>query len=496
MKPNTQSIKLLLLSSLAMLLLAACSSNQSTTDSHAANNTQGATSSPTAEVKQVELEVWGRWEEMLGQMEETIAEFQQQHPHIKVKYTNVPGSQYVAQIQAAISGNTLPDIIGYHQSIPTSLLVNLDVLHPLDDVLTAEQKAEYYEGTWSEGYTLIDGQTYAIPVFNPKRPAMMLYYNKEALHAAGLTEDDIPATWDELYSFSKQVQQNTDGKLYGLVIGVKELSFLSGAISQMATAITPDVSPTDLFNYRTGQYEYHAQGIVQGLELFKKLQDEKLLHPSSLVMSFREGTALMEEGQAVLTIDGSFYASQLNADKLGSFGVAPLPTKDGKPQYAAFQGESRVAFYVSKHTEHYEETKLFLQFIKEHLYPKLVADGVEYSPLPAVNEATTINHPVAAEALRIQDEVSLLIPRPFERNADSLKVVLETSGKLPKTTLGNIAEGYLTGQIKDVEAALLELSQQANQVLEEGIAKVNAAGGSITLDDYAFADWVPYQPYQ
>lgn len=487
---NIRSTCLILAFALSLsLILSACSSGSNSNDG------SGAAKKPDS-VKQVELSVWGRWEEMTGQMNETIAEFEQQYPNIKVNYTNVPGSQYVAQLQAAISGNTLPDLFGYVPNLPTAQLHALGILHSLNDVLSEEERAEYLEGTWSEGFTLMNGDTVAFPLFNPMRPSYVMYYNKEALQAAGLTEADIPATWDELYEFSQKVKANTDGRIYGLAVGVKNLSFLSGIITQMATAIKPEVAPADSFNYLTGQYELNSPGILEGFQLFKKLQEEKLLHPNSLVATYREGSALMENGQAVLTMDGSFLASQLNREKAEQYGAAPLPTKDGKPQYAAFQGESRVALHAAGSTEHYEEVKLFLRFLKEHLYPKLVRDGVEYSPIPAVNQSTEVNNPVAAQALKLQNDTFILIPRPYTRNGETLKVVAEISGKLPKTTLGDIAEGYLSGQIKDVALELDKLTEDYNKAFREAVDQVQAAGGKVGADDYVFEDWQPFEPYR
>jgi len=477
------------------LLLAGAVALAGCGGSNADNQAEATATTSGSGQDKVTLEVWGRWEEATSQINETIAEFQQEYPNITVKYTNVPAAQYVAQVQAAISGNTLPDIFGYNPALPTTQLSKLGVIRPINDVLTDDEKKEYYDGTWSQGYTQVNGDTYGFPLFNPMRPSMVMYYNKAALKEAGLSEADIPKTWDDLYEFSKKVKENTGGKIYGLVVGVKTQSFLSGVIAQMATAITPEVSPADGFNYRTGKYEFNAPGIVQGLELFKKLQDEKLLHPNSLVMSYREGTSMMENGQAVLTMDGSFLGSQLNKENLANYGAAPLPTLDGKPQYAAFQGESRVSLFVSKSTKHYEEAKLFLHFLKEHLYPKLVRDGIEYSPIPSVNRETKVENSIAEQALKIQSETFVLIPRPFEKNPETLKVVLETSGKMPKKTLSDITEGYLTGQIKDIRQELTQLTDDSNKVFEEAIKKVQSTGGKVDQSDYVFGDWKPFTPY-
>ncbi|HZG83411.1 sugar ABC transporter substrate-binding protein [Paenibacillus sp.] len=471
-------------------ILSACSGGTSSGEAAATEGNGEAPDKQAAEP--VTLEFWGRWEEATAQIQETIAEFQTAYPHITVKYTVVPAAQYIAQMQAAISGNDLPDLFAYHPNLPASQLVQMDLLHPISDVVEGKRDA-FYEGTWSEGYTTMNGEAYTLPVFNAMRPSWLMYYNKAVLEKAGLTEADVPKSWDQLYEFSKKVKEATNGEAYGLVVGVKALSFLPFAIQQMATSVSPEVSTDSLgypFNYKTGKYEYNAAGIVEALELFKKLQDEKLLHPNSLVMSFREGTALMEAGQAALTMDGSFFASQMNKDNLDNYGVAPLPTKDGKPAYTGFYGESRASIHVAKSTEHYEEVKLFLQFMMDHLYPKLVKDGIEYSPIKAHNENAEISHPVAAQALKLQSEAYILIPRPFERNLETVKVAAELPPKLPKLTLANIVEGYLSGQIPDVKAALDQLTEEANQAFSETIEKVG-----VQPSDYVFEDWVPFTPY-
>ncbi|MFD0678552.1 MULTISPECIES: ABC transporter substrate-binding protein [unclassified Paenibacillus] len=468
-----------------------------------------SSTSPAAESKKPEntaqsnepvtLEMWGRWEEANKQINETIEAFQKKYPNIKVKYTAVPFAQYVAQTQTAISGNNLPDIFGAHPNLPVFQLTRLGVIRSLNDLITEEKKKQFYEGTFSEGETMMAGEVYGLPLFNPMRTSQVMYYNKAVLKKAGLTEKDIPKTWDELYQFSKKVKEATNGEAYGLIVGVKATSQLPLIVQQMATAITPEVIP-DLnvppFNYKTGKYQFDSPGIIQSLDYFKKLQDEKLLHPNSVVMSFREGTALMEAGKAALVMDGAFFSNQMKKEQLDDYGVAPLPTLDGKPQYAMYKGGSNASFYVSKGTKHYNEVKLFLQFMMDELYPKLLRDGIEYSPIMAQNESTKITHPIAAQALKIQSETVKLVPRPFTKNIETLKVATEMSGKFPKTTLSNIAEGYLSGQLKDVKAALTQLSDETNKVFFDSMKKVQSDGGKVSESDYIFPDWQPFQPYK
>ncbi|MCZ8513881.1 sugar ABC transporter substrate-binding protein [Paenibacillus filicis] len=472
--------------------LAGCSSDSGDTAKGNSGSADSAASS-----KPVTINFWGRWPEVTGVMNETIAEFQKKYPNITVKYTDVPSVQYVAQVQTALSGQDLPDIFGYTPSIPTYQLTALDAIMPLNDVIPEDKRKQYYDGTWSEGYTTMKGNIYAIPIFNPLRPSFAMYYNKEVLKSAGLTEKDIPKSWDQLYDFSKKVKENTNGQAYGVVVGIKPTTYMSSILVQMATSVTPEVIPDSLgpFNYKTGKYEFNSPGIIQTLQMFKKLQDEKLLHPNSLVMSAREGTALMEGGKVALVLDGVYFASQMQKDKLANYGVAPLPTFDGKPQYNHFYGESKVSLHVAKTTKNPKEVKLFLQFLADNLYPKLVSSGIEYSPIPSINENTKVNHPVAEQALKIQSKNFVLIPRPFQKNAETIKVATEMSGKMPKTTLSDISEGYLTGQIKDLKQALDQLTNDSNKVFSDALKKVQSSGAKVSESDYIFPDWKPYEPY-
>ncbi|MNI25292.1 putative arabinose-binding protein precursor [compost metagenome] len=493
MKRKFSVLGLILIIALTTILSACSGSGADSTDSAESSSPDSKGSSK----KPVTIEFWGRWDAATQYINETIESFQKEHPHITVKYSLVPTNQYVQQLQSAISGNNLPDIFANYAQLPTYQLEKMNVLHPLNELFTQAERDSYYNGVWSEGSTVINGEIYAIPLYSPLRPGMVMYYNKALMTTAGLTEADVPKTWDELYTFSKKVKEATNGAAYGLVTGVKALSFLPYAISQMATAVSPEVISNVLgpFNYLTGKYEFNSEGLVKSLEYFKKLQDEKLLHPNSIVMNFREGTGLFEAGKAALTIDGAFYAPQLPKELWSQIGVAPVPTMDGKPQYVAYSGGSGDSFHVSKSTKNFAEVKLFIKYMTEHLHKKTAAAGISYSPIKSQNENLIFGNPVAQQALKVENSQFVLVPRPFEKNAATLKVSTEMSGKLPQLTLASLTEGYLSGQIKDIRQALTQLSDETNKLFEATIKKVQDAGEKVSKDDYIYPDWKPFENY-
>lgn len=478
------------------MVLSACSSK---TDNNGASGSPAATSGADVSNKQVTLKMWSRVGSIGDQMKATIAEFQEKYPNIKIEYTYTNATQYPNMLQAALSGNDLPDIFTSIGNFPTDQLVKLGAIREINDIIPKDKRGEYTPGIWLEGSTLLNGDLYAYPLADPREANSEMFYNKEALKQAGMTEQDLPKTWDELIAFGKNVQTASGGKVYGLVIGAKSFSYTAVVAAQMASAISPEVSTDtntpNTFNYLTGKYQLDSPGYVQSVEFFKKLLDEKVLHPNSLVMNYREGTALMESGQAVLAFDNYNYASSFKQETWNNFGVAPLPTFQGKPSNFSYSGGGGLTLHVAKSTKNYEEVKLFLGFVKESFFPKLIASGYNYSPIPALNKEHEVKNPIAAQALKIKDEQVRLVPIPANKNPNAIKVSTAMSGKYPKTTLENVIEGYLSGQVKEVKSTLTQITEEYNSLFTDTIKKVAKDGAEISEDDYKFPDWIPGKDY-
>ncbi|MEC0265333.1 sugar ABC transporter substrate-binding protein [Paenibacillus anseongense] len=459
------------------------------------NGTSGTEQKVEGQSKeQVTIKFWHRWPESQQALEQAIKEFSDKYPNIKVELPAIASSQYATQLQAAVASNDLPDIFANANAVPVDQLNRLGLIRDIDDAVQG-YKDKFYEGTWTEGFTTLNGKVYALPHFTPRRYAHVLYYNKNVLKNAGLSEKDVPKSWDDLVAVGAKIKQS-GSDVYPLILGIKTDWLASGYLGQMATAIKPEVVPNDGFNLKTGQYEFDSPGYVESIEFIKKLQDDKLLHPNSLVIDYREASSLFAGGKAAFVIDGTFLSSELQQNnKFNDFGVAPLPTKDGKPQYYAFQGETKATLHVSKNTKHYEEVKLFLQFYMDRYYTKQLELGVEGSPIVEQNKTVKIDNPPFVEAQKIQDQTFVLSPHPFTRNRAAVQVNTELNGKKPKETVGKILEGYLAGQVKDVKAQLSQLTSGYNKALQESIDKVNKSGTPVQPSDYQFPNWTPLQPY-
>ncbi len=157
-----------------------------------------------------------------------IADYQEIHPNVTIEVNNSLGwGDYWQKLPVAVANGTGPDLMHFHngywsQFIPTSLVE----AYP-DDLTQA--LIEDYNGVTPY---LVDGKAYSVPVGDSTG---LIIYNKEMWAAAGLTDEDIPATWDELVEVAKTLTTyNEDGTvdcngfLFGDYSLVEDIVYQSG----------------------------------------------------------------------------------------------------------------------------------------------------------------------------------------------------------------------------------------------------------------------------
>ena len=124
------------------------------------------------------------------------------HPNVSIKLVNNPWEDYWTKLPLALDGEKGPAIFNIHNSYHENLI---NYLAPLD--IPLEDLQADFTGVDAH---VIDGEVYYIDY------GMMtgsVYYNKKMWEEAGLTEDDIPKTWDELREVAKKLTVRDGDKL-------------------------------------------------------------------------------------------------------------------------------------------------------------------------------------------------------------------------------------------------------------------------------------------
>ncbi|WP_193597668.1 ABC transporter substrate-binding protein [Microbacterium sp. YJN-G] len=140
--------------------------------------------------------VWSTWgtPEELTRFEEFNEDFMDRHPDITVKLQPVASyGEYHSKLLAQLTSNTAPDVF-YVGDDMIGQFVDSNRLMPLSDLMASDASKtkhdDFFPGLF--GAAEKDGEVYAAP--NDSNPDV-LWYDKEALKAAGVTED--PATLAE-----------------------------------------------------------------------------------------------------------------------------------------------------------------------------------------------------------------------------------------------------------------------------------------------------------
>ena len=162
--------------------------------------------------------VWSTWgtPEELTRFEEFNDEFMKRHPDITVELQPVASySDYHSKLLAQLTSNTAPDVF-YIGDDKIGEFVDAGVLAPLNELMDSEASQtkpdDFFPGLF--GAAQKDGETYAAP--NDSNPDV-LWYDKEALAAAGITEDPAALAESGEWTTEKFLEMNDKLAAAGLV---------------------------------------------------------------------------------------------------------------------------------------------------------------------------------------------------------------------------------------------------------------------------------------
>lgn len=124
---------------------------------------------------------------------------QEENNNVKFDLSGAPWGDYWTRLPLALAGGTGPDMYFFHANWMQQFVDGgLVEAWPEDRV---EQLREQLDGIDT---SLINDNLYA---FNEGFDTTVIYYGKKAWDDAGLTDDDIPTTWDDLIALAGELTQ-------------------------------------------------------------------------------------------------------------------------------------------------------------------------------------------------------------------------------------------------------------------------------------------------
>lgn len=310
-----------------------------------------------------------------------VEAFEKENPDIKVKVTDIGGTDYDTKIPVLLSSGDTSDVITIKSMPIYTSLVEKNQLMPLDDMVAKSglDTAPYYGS--DEGIK-IGNQLYGLPFRNDY---YLLYYNKTLFDKAGVDYPSNDMTWDEYRELAKKLTSGEgNDKIYG-----SHLHTWPGSL------------------YRWGMDKDHVmdKGDYQFLkpvyELFLGIQneDKTSMDYGTLKTGNVHYSGPFYKEQVAMEPMGTWFANLIiNAKNKGEtsveWGAAKAPHFEGQDPNIAISNPTPIA--INKNAAHPEEAWRFIQFMCSEPGADLLAS---LGTLPAYQNEKTINTLVNVEGM-------------------------------------------------------------------------------------------------
>lgn len=312
--------------------------------------------------KEVTVDLWQWGEEALfKQITDAYTKLQ---PHVKINIVNNPWEDYWTKLPLALKGDKGPALFNIHNSQHQNII---NYLAPYD-IPTEDLEADF---TGVDAH-VIDGKVYYIDY------GIMtgsVYYNKDMWEAAGLTDADIPHTWDEFREVAKKLTISEGDKFQQVGINFNDelhSNYLMGLNYQLGD---------NLFDSDMKTIKVDTDNMKKIMQMLVDMYDKD----KSGSKDFGEkASESFGQGMSAMTIQWGWYNNSLNNDYPDiNFGVFEIPVFEDDPYaYNRYNGES--TFGINKNASP-EEQAVAQDFVKFFL----AYDGgqklfnLEFSPFPA-----------------------------------------------------------------------------------------------------------------
>ncbi len=274
-----------------------------------------------------EFWMWGSEDLFQG----VVDEYSKIHPNVEIKIVNNPWDDYWTKLPLQLKGKNGPALFNIHNSYHDNII---QYMAPYD-IPTEDLEADFI----GAGAHVIDGKIYYIDY------GIMtgsIYYNKKMWKEAGLTEADIPKTWDQFAEVAKKltIKDGSDFKQAGFNFNGDYQNIILGLNYQYGQNLFNDDKKTATIN---------NDAIKKATQMLTDLYNKYGVGSKDFG---NEATESFGQGQTAMVCEwGHFYQTLKDKYPDVEFGTFEIPTFNGEETYAynRYNGES--TFGINKNAD-------------------------------------------------------------------------------------------------------------------------------------------------
>jgi putative chitobiose transport system substrate-binding protein len=251
-----------------------------------------------------------------------VENFQKTYPEVTVKWEDQPWDTLQDKTRNSFAAGEAPDVINLSPAW-VGEFAEAGLLMDMDAAVGAAYpniREQYSDGAWTT--LAYDGVSYQIPWYLGL--SNFLGYNKTILEELGMTEDDLPTNWAELYEFCQRVRDESGGEYYGT-----SLNFGSGTELNLLNYLIYNDIPV---YSEDGKVALNVAPAAEDIQLWVDLINNDLIPRESLTDDHRNMVDRFSQGEtAVIMIAPHMLrlVNENNPDVFAQLGVAPGVTGRG-----------------------------------------------------------------------------------------------------------------------------------------------------------------------
>lgn len=296
----------------------------------------------------IEIGYWSWGDASTDPVIDMLHAYEKIHPNVKVKVSYVAWADYWVKTPLSLKGNrNAPVLFNVHNSQDALLRPHMEAY----DIDLKDLEADY---TNVETH-VVDGKvTYIDSVINTGN----IYYNKDLWAEAGLTEDDIPQTWDELIEVAKKLTKfdgdsmvqagfnlNGENDYSGLWQG---LNYQRGALMFKKDGVTAN---------------YDSEATKENLAFIRDMYEKDKI--ASVKFGDDSGQSFGNGQTAMVYAWGAYQGTLAQKYPDVNYGVFPTPTftTDTPFAYDRYNGESTPGINRHQSDEQKAVAQDFIRFL-------------------------------------------------------------------------------------------------------------------------------------
>jgi multiple sugar transport system substrate-binding protein len=384
------------------------------------------------------LRFWGMGRE--GEVvAELVAEFEREHPDIRVDVQQLPWTAAHEKLLTAFAGDALPDVCQLGNTWLAEFAA-LGALEPLDARVAPSKvvaRDDYFAASWNTN--VIDGRLLGIPWYLDTR---VLFYRKDLLARAGFAEP--PRDWNEWRAAMAALAREGGGNAYAILLPLDEFEPL------LQLAMQQD---EPLLRENDTRGNFRSAGFRRAFAFYLEMFRERWAPP----MSDTQISNVWNEfarGFNTFYITGPWnigeFKRRLPAELADAWGTVPLPGFDGRRGGVA-GGTSLAVFASSRHKNAAWQLVEFLS--RPEQQRRLHALTGDLPPRRSLWDDPALANDVHARAFREQYESAR--PAPAVAEWERIAIAMQLA-----------AERVVRGGLSEDEA-LQRLDAEVDAILEK-----------------------------